>query len=85
MDRIMEKLGDASYCTYLFGSLGTLLVWVVAKPMPHNPAFAVMAIVFSAIFANVIGYAVHRGVERRTTAVLLQFAGRDRPTVPIAV
>ena len=69
-DRALEQLGDASYCTYLFGSLTYFLIHPLAVKLPHSIAVAVVLLITSALVANVVGLGFFLVCQRPCDALL---------------
>jgi exopolysaccharide production protein ExoZ len=90
VERTAVLLGDASYGTYLFHLFCYLPIAVlIMKFWGHNPAnrpFIVGAMIFSVVFANLLGLAIHLYIERPITRAIrkldLPFSDSRRRSEP---
>lgn len=64
LNRLMEKLGDASYSTYLVHPLILMLLATVAWRLPGGGPHPIIFVSISVIICNTAGYLTFRWIER---------------------
>ncbi len=89
IDRLFAKLGDASYCTYLFHTFTIAAVAGVFARFRISPTVAILFIISSLVAGNMAGLFIHIVIERRLTTGPLMwlrqaFSVRSTQAEPVA-